>query len=73
MTRLNGARSTCQCGKRSYLTRKDAKAAARRWHAGDHMSPYMCEHGRWWHIGHLAPGVLEGRVARADLYSRPVV
>lgn len=60
--------TTClHCGKRSYRSRKEAKAAART-ESLPGMSAYEChsQPGAW-HIGHLPAGVANGRYARSTL------
>lgn len=60
----------CQVtGKVMYSDRRTAAQAARR--HPDHMNPYCCDACRYWHIGHLAPGIIRGRITRGDRY-RPV-
>lgn len=53
---------TCECGKFAYLTRKDARATARRAHPNESMSQYQC--GGYWHIGHLPVHVVNGSTPR---------
>lgn len=65
--RPNGWTSTCSCGKRSYRTRGDAKAAAR-----DYPRPrpgaYECrDHPGVWHLGHLPGSVVTGDQPRDQL------
>ncbi len=63
--------TTCVCGKRSYLTRKDAKDAARRV-GGDprrgHPNAYECAQvpGAW-HGGLLPPEVARGTAERPNV------
>lgn len=41
--------ATCaECGKKSYLSKRAAKADARRLFPGELMREYPC--GRWWHL-----------------------
>lgn len=60
----------CQpCGKVIYLSRRAARAFAKKWHQGEHMSAYRCPgNGQHWHIGHLADPVVDGSVPRQILY-----
>jgi hypothetical protein len=65
--------ATCQCGKRSYLTRRQAKQAMRaarnRLADTGHWSVYRCPTNPvMFHYGHLAPGVITGEVGRGELY-----
>lgn len=53
---------TCECGKRSYGDKREAKRVARLMH-GDHVSSYRCESGGW-HVGHLTRAVLQGKDVR---------
>jgi hypothetical protein len=85
--RLHGVAGFCvPCGKYTYPTRKDAKAALRRAHPGDHQTAYACPEGTgYWHFGHsdakhlrglpeqvaYKPGVAAG-VARVAAASRNV-
>lgn len=63
------------CGKRSYMSRRDAKIAMRRAHSKDKMSAYRCrETGpddpvERWHFGHLAEPIKQGIVDRDTVYS----
>lgn len=45
---------TCvACGKKTYSSRKNARAAARQFHPGDRMRAYPCPGGQdGYHIGH---------------------
>lgn len=47
------------CGKKRWLTRRAAKAAARALYPHDHLRAYRC--GDAYHIGHLAEWVKAGR------------
>jgi hypothetical protein len=55
------------CGKRRYLSRRDAKTFARisSHHKHRGMTAYRC--GDFWHLGHLPAGVKSGRYTRDDL------
>jgi hypothetical protein len=46
------------CGKHRFVTRKDAKRAARFLHPEDAMRAYRC--GPWWHYGHTSPWRVRG-------------
>jgi hypothetical protein len=59
------------CGKLRYLSRKDARAAARLVDPGDRMSPYPC--GSYWHFGHLKAAVLRGDATRDGQTNKPAV
>lgn len=53
------ATGTClDCGKRAYLSRRDAKQAARALHPDVALRPYQC--GRWWHVGRTRDWVRRG-------------
>lgn len=53
-TRLGRATTCPVCGKGTYLSRKDARTAARRNHPGARLHAYECEPGSGrWHYGHL--------------------
>lgn len=54
---------TCQCGKRCYASRSDARQVSRR--LGGHVDEYRC--GDYWHCGHLPRAVIRGEVARSRL------
>ena len=46
---------TCICGKKSYASKSDAKAAKQRYHPHDKaIRPYACDLplNRVWHLGH---------------------
>lgn len=59
---------TCPtCGKITYRSRAEAKAAAKRFHTGDRrLRPYACGDG--WHIGHLSDSVVAGDRSRYNYY-----
>lgn len=46
------------CGKVRFLSRKDAKIAAKRLFPGDHLNAYECD--GWWHFGHKPERVIRG-------------
>ena len=57
---------TCAtCGKRSYITKDDAKAARRQVKNQGRMAVYRC--GNAWHLGHLPRGVVRGDYSRGAL------
>ena len=58
--------ATCECGKRSFRTRGEAKAVAKRAHPSERLSVYRCGDG--YHYGHLPANVRAGRVTRELLY-----
>jgi len=76
MTGLNRSRMSTRwhagscpaCGKRSYNSKQQAKAACRETDPG--CRPYRCllPEGLGWHVGHLAAGVVAGRVDRDQAY-----
>lgn len=51
------------CGKLRYLTRKKARAAARKLHPGKHMSIYRCV--GWYHIGRPSQERVRGMPVKA--------
>jgi hypothetical protein len=54
---------TCDAcgGKRVYLSRKDARYAAKQANPADPGNAYLCpENPEWWHIGHLPGWVKNG-------------
>jgi hypothetical protein len=61
----------CPSGKRGFITRRAAKAAARQLaKAGSGGTrAYLCECG-YWHIGHQPRPVQQGWVAARDWYAR---
>jgi predicted RNA-binding Zn-ribbon protein involved in translation (DUF1610 family) len=63
-----GAFKCPTCGKRRYLTRKEARQASRRWHRGDRLSPYRC--GQFWHLGHLPKDIKQLGIDRSVLNPR---
>jgi len=66
---LSGLLGTClTCGKRSYVSKRSAKRAARRLYPADHMSPYRC--GDVYRIGHLPMPVRDGREGRTEVRER---
>ena len=61
--------TTCpDCGKRTYITRRDAKRACRNYLPGDHVNAYPSCDGNGWHAGHLPARVLSGHVDRSTYY-----
>lgn len=62
----------CPSGKRSFVTRKGAKMAARSLtKAGDPGTrPYGCDRCGHWHIGHKPRPVIHGEVSAADWFLR---
>lgn len=57
--------TTClYCGKRAYISRKEARKVARQIRS-HHLSAYRC--GDQWHIGHLPKMVTNGHATRAEL------
>jgi hypothetical protein len=60
----------CECGKRMYPTRRDAVTAKRQLGHND-LRPYRCRtNTQYWHLGHLAPGIIAGTSSRA-MYDPP--
>ena len=57
---------TCECGKRSYMNRANAKKAARRIDRSLHA--YKCKLSGLWHIGHLPDVVRRGHLSREEIY-----
>lgn len=57
------------CVKICYPSRKLARKAANLMH-GDHLSPYRCpKNPTHFHLGHLAPAIMEGKTTRKNLYT----
>lgn len=49
------------CGKKTYLSRKAAKAIAKRANKADPGTAYRCpENLDQWHVGHLPPEIRNG-------------
>lgn len=74
-TKPNSSRhiGTCEsCWKRSYVTRKDAKATIR--HVNDPaMRAYRCPAGSgYFHIGHIPQAVRDGRMTVGQIYGATV-
>lgn len=64
---------TCPCGKRSYGSRKQAKAAGKKIYPGDHLSAYRCRtNPNEWHFGHLHSLTIERGLPR-DASAIPTV
>lgn len=66
-----GPAAKCVCGKDSFLTRKDARTAKRRYgiRASDnHVYACLINEGVF-HLGHLPADVINGTVTRAEAYS----
>lgn len=54
--------ATCRdCGKRCYLTRRDARRAARAIHPDVPLRAYQC--GQWWHYGNTPQWIRRGDAA----------
>lgn len=58
--------NTCPCGKRSYHTKKLAKAA-RKNHGRD-LRAYRCPEFDGWHLGHLPDDIRHGDVDRQTVF-----
>jgi hypothetical protein len=54
------------CGKRRYLSRKDAKTVIRRIFPGEvrHYSAYQCD--GYWHVGHVGATIKRGLMTRDE-------
>ena len=68
--------STCmECGKRTFESKKDAKAYRRAAFPGDAgLNAYECTlGGTGYHVGHLPEPVKQGIVSRADIVTNPRV
>ncbi len=66
------------CGKRSYMSRKYAKEAARIQYPTEHLSAYRCikapefvDTSKLWHLGHLAGRVIAGRDEKSNVHGSP--
>lgn len=56
------------CGKLFYVSRKAAKQVAKALYPGHHMQVYACfDNDTLFHIGHIVPAVLAGKMSRQDL------
>ena len=61
--------ATCtHCGKRSYLSRHEARKARRLHTDRRGLNVYRCEGSGYYHLGHLSELVRRGRVTRNELY-----
>lgn len=60
--------SICDCGKRSYATRNDARAARRRTGSSG-LSTYRCKASGHWHIGHSPIPLKHGVITRDDVHA----
>lgn len=60
-----------ECGKKRFLSRKDARAHIRDNLPNERMSPYPC--GRYWHFGHLKAAVIRGSATRDGNSNQPAV
>ena len=56
--------ATCSCGKMSYMSRSDAKKAARAMLPSVHASAYQCDISGYYHFGRLAPEITRGTGTR---------
>lgn len=63
----------CICGKRAYLTKRDARQATRRIRGRrGRLAAYRCDHDdRYWHVGHQPVLVTRGEVPRGQWVSKP--
>lgn len=59
---VRGVATCALCGKVCYLTRADAKKAARTVNPSEHFSPYTCN--GMWHFGKLSPTIARGYSSR---------
>lgn len=56
-------------GKKSWLSKGDAKAMAKRTPNGNDLSAYRCPTGQdHWHLGHLPASVIAGETSRAEIF-----
>jgi hypothetical protein len=71
-TERQGYAAVCPVhGKRSYVTRADARRAARTGPVSG-LREYRCTAADgYWHLGHLPRGVRLGHVTAADVYQHP--
>lgn len=70
LTPMHFGFSTNWCAKICYSTRKRARKAASLIRT-EHLSPYRCpDDPTHFHLGHLAPAIIEGRTTRKNLYRR---
>lgn len=56
---------SCACGKRGYLSRKIARAVARKMNDG--LSAYRCTLTEKWNVGHLPSEVTRGAIPRQNV------
>jgi hypothetical protein len=68
----DGLAGSCPTGKRTHLTRADAKRHARnlRLEKASHVRPYQCLVCSFWHVGHLPAQVMRGVKTTAQVYRR---
>lgn len=58
--------TTCNCGKRGYHHKTDAKRVRRT--IGDkHLGIYRCPHSNYWHLGHKPRLLIRGRISRSQI------
>jgi hypothetical protein len=61
---------TCaDCGKQTYQSRADAKAAMKRWGDSQGCHAYRCGDG--WHFGHKPAALVRGLIGREDIGGQP--
>jgi hypothetical protein len=66
---VSANRGVCaHCGKLRFLSRREARTAAKRAHPSAHLNAYWCN--GYWHYGSLPPAVLAGRLSRAAIGRR---
>jgi hypothetical protein len=59
---------TCECGKRSYMSKSVAKRAAK--HVDRTMRTYCCPISGLWHVGHIPDAVRRGFLRRDEIYRK---
>lgn len=53
-------------GKKSYTSKRDARSARRRHHAGAQLNVYRCTSCGFLHLGHMPQRVRSGDVEKTD-------
>lgn len=68
MSHGNGVGTCPRCGKKRFMTRREAKVAIRRWFPGEanHYGAYECD--GYWHVGHVGATIKRGLMSRDERY-----
>lgn len=59
---------TCECGKRGYFTRRQARTRGKKAHPGDKLNAYQCEQSGYFHYGHGWPGVRDQARRKREMW-----